>query len=379
MLKTGLKTILVLCTVMLTAASAVFAQTTVNYTGYLVKDDNAFKNREAYDEWINNSSLLLGHQYAGESYRFQGFYSVNFLRYNNNSDLSNYRHMAGFSGEVKNYFENDYTLDFSGILKFNQYKEQYNYYNANGYDINISLKNESSLTENHSFGLSMSQERYDEFTDIDNNSYRLWGKYQQFFRSRISLTGEASFAVKKYVNQSTIEYYGYYRYSEEPILSSMISLSGTVGKSITPTLGINMEVGGKRFAADPIQVYSNGIYYFTENDLYDDPFSYQDHYISFNLTKQFAVGFQSKIGVKFQSKDYAGTPALDDNGDLIGETRADSRREYSLLTTKKFTTGVKYPDAVTVFLNYMYRDNPSNDPYYNFNDNVVLVGFSVGM
>ncbi|MFC1490308.1 surface lipoprotein assembly modifier [Candidatus Latescibacterota bacterium] len=379
MKRPALNSIISIFIIIAVSSANIYAQTSINYTGYLVKDDNAFKNREAYDEWINNSTLLLGHQFSGENYSLQGFYSVNFLRYNNNNDLSNFRHIAGFSGELRNYFENDYTLDFSGYVKFNQFKDRYDYYNANGYDINISIKNESLLTENYSFGLSMTQDRYDVFTDIDNNSYNLWGKYQRFFRSKLSLSGEASFAVKKYVNQNTIEYFGYYRYTEEPILSSVVSLSGTLGKSITPTLGVNLGVGGKLFVGDPIQVYSNGIYYYTENDLYDDPFSYEDHYVSINLTKQFAVGFQSKIGIKFQSKDYAGTPALDENGDLIGKTREDSRNEYSLITTKKFNTGIKFPGEFTVFLNYMYRNNPSNDPYYNFKDNVVLVGFSVGI
>ncbi len=372
-------TIVMLSLFAATVSQSVQAQTTLNYTGYLVKDDNAFKNREAYDEWINTSALLLGHQFTGDRYTVQGFYSLNFLRYNNNDDLSNYHHIAGISGEIDDYFENEYILAFSGLVKFNQYSKQYNYYNVNGYDITLSLKNELSLTETHSFGISMSRSRYDEFTDIDNNSFRVWGKYQQFFKSKISLTGEMDFAVKKYVNQSTLEYYGYYRYREEPILSSMVSLSGTIAKSITPTLGINLGIGVKRYVSDPIQVYSNGIYYFTENDLYDDPFSYEDEYVSVNLTKQFAIGFQSKIRLKFQSKDYEGTPALNDVGELVGETRKDNRREYSLSTTKKFTTGMAYPSSVTVFLNYMYRENPSNDPYYNYNDNVVLVGFSVGI
>ena len=87
-------------------------------------------------------------------------------------------------------------------------------------------------------------------------------------------------------------------------------------------------MGGQLFIGDPIKSFSEGIYYYTKNDLYDDPYLYQDRYISLQLTKQFAIGFQGKIGSKYQLKDYAGTPALEENGELTGETREDKRNEY---------------------------------------------------
>ena len=66
MLKKSLYTIIMLSLFAVSVSETILAQTTVNYTGYLVKDDNAFKNREAYDEWINTSALLLGHQFIGD-------------------------------------------------------------------------------------------------------------------------------------------------------------------------------------------------------------------------------------------------------------------------------------------------------------------------
>ena len=362
------------------AAHGLEAQTSVNYTSYLIKDDNAFKNKEAYDEWINNSQLLLGHRYKNDTYQIQGYYSIKLLQYANNSDLSNYAHKVGFSGVFDTIFENrNYSLDVRASARFNKYQERYIYYNVNGYTVNASILYNPSLDRNYSFGVALTKNQYEEFSELNNNAFRIFGKYQRFFQSRTSITGEIGLGSKKYENQSIIEYYGYYRYTEEPVMTSLISLSGGIGQSITSSFGINLGFGIRRYLLDPIASLSEGIYYYTENDLYDDPYSYQDRYLSLQLTKQFGIGFQGKIGSRFQYKDYAGTPALDENAELIGETREDTRREYFLMVSKKFKTKWHFPKYIDVFVNYMYRSNPSNDPYFNFEDNVALMGFSVGL
>jgi len=191
--------------------------------------------------------------------------------------------------------------------------------------------------------------------------------------------------VKNYINQTVVQYFGSWllpsrlaRYREDPVKAALFSTSVNVAKSLLPGLGLSMMVGGQWFVGDPITAYSNGIYYYTENDLYDDPYSYQGIYTALQLTKQFDIGFQAKAGFRYQNKDYAGTPALDENGYLLGETRFDKRYEYFLYVTKKFQTGLKFPSSFDVFINLMYRQNPSNDPYYDFQDHIGLLGFSVG-
>ena len=142
--------------------------------------------------------------------------------------------------------------------------------------------------------------------------------------------------------------------------------------------GISLELGGRWFLGDPIASYTDGIYYYTENDFFDDPYAYQNYFVSLQITRQFDIGFQGKTGFRYQHKDYAGTPALDAAGDLTGQSRLDMRTEYFIYLGKKFRTGWSLPKEITVFINLMYRDNPSNDPYYDYQDQVGLLGFSVG-
>ena len=56
---------------LLLLCSVLAAQTSALFTTYLIRDDNAFKTREAYDEWINNSAFQIGHQFSGDDYRLE--------------------------------------------------------------------------------------------------------------------------------------------------------------------------------------------------------------------------------------------------------------------------------------------------------------------
>jgi hypothetical protein len=359
-------------------SSALTAQTTALFTTYLIRDDNAFKTREAYDEWINNSALQIGHQFSGDNYRILGYYNADLYSYASASEFNSLGHKVGFSGAR---YVDDYTFNLTGYARLRNYNEPYVYYNLNRYSLHANTQYAPSLFDMYYAGLEINSDRYNEFNELDNLAYKIYGKYQHFFQNKISLTAYAGFGVKNYVNQSIIQYFGigpFVRYREDPVKSTLFSTYVNVGKSLLPGLGLSVMLGGQWFLGDPVEVYSNNIYYYTENDLFDDPYSYQGAYLNIQLTKQFDIGFQAKAGVKFQNKNYTGIPALDENGALFGETRLDQRSEYFLFVTKSFSTNLKFPRSIDLFANFMFRQNPSNDPYYNYEDTIGLIGFSVG-
>lgn len=370
---------LVVITTLMAATGTLPAQISFNVTTYLIRDDNAFKTREAQDEWINNSSLYLGHRITGKNFRLQGYYSADILRYADNDDLNNYAHNFSVTGVFN---RDNYSFSAAAAAKLHNYQELYSYYNVNRYNLSLNLEYSPDLEHFSQIGIRINRDQYQEFTDLDNLTYLVEGKWQRFFQSRLSLTGKAGLGVKDYFNQSVLQFFGmepFLRYREDPVKAALLSLSASVGKSLTSHLGLSLELGGQWFIGDPIQSYSGGLYYYTENDLSDDPYAYQNHYAMLQLSRQLAVGFLGKLGVRYEMKDYAGTPALDEVGELIGDTRQDFRQEYSFMLSKQFTTPWRLPKSVHLFVNMMYRNNPSNDPYYDYKDNIGLIGLSLGI
>jgi hypothetical protein len=371
--------VLILIATLISAAGSLRAQTSLNVTTYVIRDDNAFKTREARDEWINNSSLSLAHRFTGKNFRVQGYYSADILSYANTGNLNNIAHTIGALGV---FDRDEYSLSLAAGAKLHNYQELYSYYDVNRYDLSLNLEYSPDLRYFSRYGIRISRDQYREFTDLDNLTYRIEGKWQRFFQSRLSLTGRAGLGVKNYFNQSVIQFFGiepFLRYREDPVKAALLSLSASAGKSLTDQLGLSLELGGQWFVGEPIQSYSNGLYYYTENDLSDDPYAYQSSYAMLQLSQQFAVGFLGKLGIRYEMKDYAGTPALDEVGELTGDTRLDYRREYSCMLSKKFTVPWRFPKSVHLFVNLMYRSNPSNDPYYDYEDKIGLIGLSFGI
>jgi hypothetical protein len=377
------KSVILLFLYMTVAATTIRAQTSLNLTSYLVRDDNAFNSRYASKEYINTSNLYLEHRLSGKSFQFSGYYSPDLLLFSNRDKLSNHSHLFGASGV---WDKDPYTIQVSTFAKLRNYQEPYIYYNVNSYNLNASLQYSANIARILTAGLAINKDQYKKFSDLNNLTYRLYGKFQQFFQSRTSLSGEIGLGVKDYVNQSIVQYFGLgygmgggLRFREDPVRAAMFSASLTLGKSIFARTGLSLGLGGQWFIGDPIMAYTGGIYYYTENDLYDDPYAFQSRYLSLELTRQFAIDFQAKLGYRYQNKNYSGTPALDDTGNLLGSMRRDQRQEFFMMMSKKFKTGWKIPNSVSLFINLMYRHNGSNDPYFSYHDQLGLVGFSIGL
>lgn len=369
--------------VLVLATGCLSAQTDVSFTSYLIRDGNTFKSRLARDEWITNPNLRVTHRLGNENYRLQGFYTGDFLLYATNNELNNHTHTFGVTGS---YYDDLSTLSITASARLLNFRESFAYYSANRYSLSGSYEYVPTLEELYMLGVAVTNDDYREFDELDNASYRIYGRVQRFFQSKLSITGELGLGVKDYTNQSVINYYGSgigwgnaARFNEVPVSAALFSASVNVGKSITSHTGISAGIGGQWFIGDPIVAYSSGIYYYTENDLYDDPYSYQGPYATLQLTEQISVGFQAKLGLKIHKKRYSGTPALNDVGQLTGAQREDTRSEYSFMISKKFRATWPISLGIDVFFGYVYRSNPSNDPYYEFKDHIGLIGFTVGI
>lgn len=359
------------------------SQIGISFSWYLIKDDNIFKSRNEYSEMINTASLIISRGYSKNNFSFQPYYGIEISAFNENSDQKNNSHNFGIIGR---HVSGDWVIDVMLGAQIRRNDAEFIYYNTNSFAFNIKTQYEPNLNTLYSIGLNYSKNEFTEFTEIDNLMYKFYGKIQRFFQSRISVSSEIGISVKNYVNQNIIQSFGSRSRgrisnptgnSEKPLNALQFSADFNVGRSITDRTGMNIAFGGTQFVGDPIKSFSNGIYYFTENDLYDDPFSYEDKYISAYLTRQFGIGFQGKVGAAYHNKNYAGTDALDESGELLGENRLDTRYDYSFVLSKKFELDWQIPFSLSVYSRFLIRQDKSNDPYYTFTDHLGIFGLTI--
>lgn len=354
------------------------------FTWFLIKDDNAFRSRNPYDELVNTYALYAGKTLGTSASSFRIYYNGDLSRYSSYEDRQHNSHQLGLAYKKMITQDLTGTMGLSGRLRRNESK--YIYYNVDTYSLYGNLQFEPDLANIYTFGLTYEKNNFREFNNIDNNEYSLFARYQHFFQNKISLTGEFSLGVKNYINQYQINYYGAtpffrfnQRYTEEAVKATLLSGSFNIGRSLTMNTGINAELGIQRYLGDPIEVIAGDIYYYTENDLYDDRFGFENERAALILTRQFGIGFQAKAGVSHQNKRYEGTPAFTAGGELSGSYRNDRQTDYFFLITKSFDTGIKFPNTISAFCKINFRNNPSNDPYYHYNDQLGIIGLTIGM
>ncbi len=354
------------------------AQTHLTFSNFLINDGNAYNNRTNYQENIHQSSVQLNHQWTFSDIVFTPYYEINVMRYSKNSDLNNLSHNIGLRSR---YISDKNTLSLILAARLFDYKDPFVYYEVNRYSGTLRYEYDPDLFQHLEMSLLIQKDHYNEFDLLDNTVFEWKTAYQHFFPNRLGVTVRGHLGKKNYVNQKVVQFYGYVpgrfytaRYREDPVETVQLSGSINVAKSLLSYTGMNVMLGGQWFIGDPIKAYLDGMYYFTQNDLYDDPYAYQGYFWAVQLTQQFGVGFQAKAGYKWMRKDYAGTPALDEVGELTGETRLDTRREFSFLLTKRWLTQWTWLSSLDLYLTYFYRENPSNDPYYDFKDNILMGG-----
>ncbi len=359
-------------------ANTCLGQIDYGFSWYLIKDDNSFKSRNEYNELINTASLYVAKSFSMKNKYFQALYSADMSNFNKYSGQNNYSHNFGVFSRI---IADNYKFDIGGTVRLRRNDEQYILYNNDKYNFYFRMDYEPDLKSGYSAGLTYSRDIFREFEDLNNYAYRFFGKYQKFFQNRISLSGEIGLGVKNYMNQSVYNYWGAGRknkFTEDPVVARQLSGSVNLGKSISDKTGISAKFGASIFIGDAIEAFSDGIYYYTENDLYDDPYSFEDRFVALTLTRQFSVGFQGKIGSEYHLKDYSGTPAITEHGDLAGYMREDTRNEYFFQVSKKFKPAIKFPGTLDVYFRFLIRQNFSNDPYYKFTDHLGVIGFKIG-
>ncbi|HUU46397.1 MAG TPA: surface lipoprotein assembly modifier [Acidobacteriota bacterium] len=350
-------------------------------TTWLVKDQNSYgiDTRTEYEEWVNRSHLKLGLSFRRPSHTVDLSYQGDVSLYHNQSAQSNLSHGLNLQAKATH---GKYMVFLNGSTSFRRNRSEYDYYNVDSYNARLTVRYRPDWTLSFNGGLTVSHDDYRGFEELDNVTYTLFANARRSFQSRWSLLGQTALTLKKYPNQTvtsdpTSGPGGVSRTKEEPVEAALFRVHGSVARSISDKTGLSVELGGQWFLGSPIETFIDSTYYYTENDIYDDAHSYQAEYVGARLTRQFTVSFVAKLSARIAWKSYTGTPALDETGALAGETREDRRSEASLFLSKDFQFELIGPTRLGVYTNFTFRDNTSNDPYHDFDDNTFALGVSL--
>jgi hypothetical protein len=346
--------------------------------------NNLFQNRFAERDQLSNLGFYLDKNFSRLSLYAEGAYSYLY----ENSNLASYIQDLGLDYILP--INEKSALYFSVAGRGMFYRSEYSDFNYLSANIFAAFKSYLSQTSILKTNYSLDYKNYRDSV-FDFISHSLMISFDKYFQSKTTFKGEFDWGYKYF--------FAPYVYEEILPANTNGGLTGGKGKGSGHGNSQNYYLGQSQTQGQGIQVFSlsgliaqglgskigirlSGLkqwvlsgqnpfffieeFYMVENPTYDR-FSWEGNRLGSQLTFLLPWNIQLKLGYTVSQKEFPGIESLDLEGNLLGITRKDTRKQIDVRAEKSFP-------KFSVFASYFYVDNSSNDLYFDWNGHFFVVG-----
>ena len=351
--------------------------------------DNMFQNANAETEHLSNLSFSIDKSFSRLSLFGIGEYSHLY----ENSEITYYSvdlgldYLQPLSAKSALYF----SLMGRGYF-FNSDYSDYNYLSVNGY---IALKSYLSQTSILKSNYTLEYKSY-KTSIFDYLSHSFFVSADKYFPSKTTVRAELNWGYKYFFqpyemviaeipvemplsggrgrgkhagmgNNQTAENAPVFPPQEGGEGIQVFSAGALFAQGIGNKIGINL-TGSKQWVLsgeNPFDLVEE--FYMVENPFHDR-FSWSGIQVGSQVSFLLPWNVDLKLNLEYSDKEFPGIESLNLDGEPLGITRIDQRRQLGVKLQKNFA-------RITLFLSYIYAVNRSNDPYYDWEGNYLTVGF----
>ncbi|NOZ45728.1 MAG: hypothetical protein GXO79_02995 [Chlorobi bacterium] len=347
-------------------------------------DDNVFLSPEKSADFLTDYELNLN--FIPKDSNIVYSYSGDFISYLNTSERNLFLHDFGF-----NYYKvlnkskgTNWYLGGDWLTRRNG--EEYNYYNYNQWYLysNIKFKlNNTYLKTGYNFRFR----NYAYLPDLTNYQHYLFLQANRSFATRTSLIFETDLGYKSFHGTETYSTTygggrGRYAMLQPTITSKIPSMSHVVllvrvAQSVFERVGIYAQYR-KQISLTDETTYINSDSYYQDEELFDDPFSFESNAYSSRITVILPKTTKFIFGASLNNKNYISEQAYISDIDSIGVggIRVDTKKSLYFNLSKTFVLKKKTTFLKT-YVNYSYTINKSNSYWYNYDNNNFGLGISL--
>jgi len=353
-------------------------------------DDNVFRSPELTEDVVSDLNVDLGYKFNKTNFRF--YYNGNFIFYRNLKERNLSLHRLG-----ANYFfsfgkDNLHTffIGGSGLTRIDgeEYKE-YDYSQLYAY-ANVRVDIESLFLK---AGYNIRYRDYSNIPELNNLRHYIFLQTNKSFESRTTLILEADFGYKAFTSpiifttqdslstngggngngpgMSTRPSQSITLTSGIPPMSHLIILA-RVAQSLFDKMGIYIQYRKQINFSDQVTSLTGNDYY-QDEELFDDPFSFESQGISTQLTWIMPWIMRLQIGGSFIDKSYISETAYTSIDDSVasGGLRMDTQSNLFLNFTKTFNFKRSWLNTLMFNFYIGLTNNESNSYWYNYTNRVM--------
>jgi hypothetical protein len=348
-------------------------------------DDNVFRSPDPTEDFVSDLSLDLSYKFNNSNVQIN--YNGNFIFYRslNERNLSLHRLSLNY---FKSFGKDDLHSFFIGVngltrIDGEEYKE-YDYKQLYAY-ANVRLDLESLFIKT---GYNFRYRDYITFSELNNLRHYLFLQINKSFTTRTTMIMEADLGYKVF---TTPVYFtsleesihdgggsgpgsGMMTGSSFPVTIStsvppmgQLTLLGRISQSVFEKMGVYVQYRKQINLSDQITSITGNSFY-QDEELFDDPFSYEGEEISTQLTWIMPWSMRLQLGGSLFYKSYINDTAYTSFSDTLGSggQRIDKQKNLFLNFTKSFMFNKKWLNTLQFNMYVGYSNNESNSIWYNY-------------
>lgn len=346
--------------------------------------DNFFQNSLAESDQLSSLSFYVDKNFSRFSVFSEGNYSYLF----NNPNLTYYMQDAGLDYLHPLTEKSAFYFSLGGRGAF--YRSDYSDYNYLAFNFYTAFKSYTSPTSIFNANYSLEYKNY-KSSLFDSVSHALLVSFDKYLQTRTTLKGEMSWGHKSFLHPylsqeaapvedvpSSHKGKGKGHFSGggySPFITKtdsegqgiqVFSVSGLIAQGLGNKIGLNL-TGMKQWtlSGENPFIYIEE-FYSVENPSYDQ-FSWFGTQWGSQLTILMPWNIQFKLGYTRARKEFPGIERLNLEGESLGITRKDQRKQIDLRVEKNFP-------RFSLYLSYFYVINHSNDPFFEWTGHFFSAG-----
>ena len=346
--------------------------------------NNLFQNRFAEKDQLSNLCFYMDKNFSRLSLFAEGEYSY----LHENSNLAYYIQDLGLDYILPLDDKSAFYFSVAGRGMF--YRSDYSDFNYLSANFFAAFKSYLSQTSILKFNYSLDYKNYRDSL-YDFISHSLMVTFDKYFQTKTTLKGELDWGYKyffsPYVYDDVLpsEINSHYQrgkgkgssYGFDPYAYQIksqtegqgiqvFSLSGLIAQGLGSKIGIRFSGMRQWVLSGQNPFFFIEEFYMVENPSYDR-FSWEGYQIGSQLTLLIPWNIQLKLGYTVSQKEFPGIESLDLEGNPLGITRKDTRKQIDVRVEKNFP-------RFSIFASYFYVYNSSNDLYFDWNGHFFALG-----
>ena len=343
---------------------------------YLSYTDNLFQNYNRRSDWVTLAYADV--DYAWRPY-LNLYYTGNASVFAEYQDLFSHTHQLGLSYMRPGKGRNAVFAGVTANLRLD--KPIYRYYDYFQSDAYLNAKRYLRPTLLSQLGYRVRYREYLHARDYSFVEQTAFVRFNRFLQTRTTLQLEGRLGVKTPARSVAEDSTSAVVRTRADGVRTLVqaTIGAKVAQAVARGTGLQIEylqriniAGRNRYAE--VEGYN------TDDELFDDRYSYDGSEIRSTLKHLTPWGLQVEATGRYTRRNYTGRPALDLNGFLIAPdlTRRDTHKSVGVEAEKTFRLSNGWLREVGMRVEWLYSDIDSNDPYYDTSVQIFSTGLQVG-